>query len=350
MANVLKTTIQFRRATEAEWLLNKDVVLAAAEPAVTLDGEHKGQIKLGDGVTTWENLPYSTGDLSDILANLEDNYYNKTETDQQIDTKIASAISSTYKPAGSTTFESLPELNAAAEGKVYNISNDFTTNDNFVDGPGKKFPAGTNVVCIEESDGVFKWDVLTGVTDLSAYATTEYVDGELEKKVDVVEGSALVEETLIQKLRGMLEIKSVSDEFEVAEGGVLQVQAIDQTKVTGLTDALDGKVNTEPGKGLSEENFTSTLLGKLNGIAEGAQANVIEQITLNGEAVEVSGKTANIPISSDAALGIVKASTTENGVGVAEDGTMSVNSVNINKLVQGKDERLVLDGGDSANK
>lgn len=59
MANVLKTTIQVRRATEEEWLANKDVVLAAGEPAMTLDGEHKGQVKWGDGTTTWEKLPYT---------------------------------------------------------------------------------------------------------------------------------------------------------------------------------------------------------------------------------------------------------------------------------------------------
>ena len=66
MAKVLKTTIQVRRATEAEWLQNKNVVLAAGEPAMTMDGEHKGQVKWGDGVTTWENLPYSSGDLSNL--------------------------------------------------------------------------------------------------------------------------------------------------------------------------------------------------------------------------------------------------------------------------------------------
>ena len=68
MANVLKTTIQIRRATEAEWLENKEVVLAAGEPAMILDGEHKGQVKWGDGTTTWENLPYSSGDLSELDA------------------------------------------------------------------------------------------------------------------------------------------------------------------------------------------------------------------------------------------------------------------------------------------
>lgn len=38
--------------------------------------------------------------------------------------------------------------------------------------------------------------------------------------------------------------------------------------------ALQGKVDTESGKGLSENDFTDTLLAKLNGIAAGAEVNV----------------------------------------------------------------------------
>lgn len=64
---VLKTIIQLRRGTQEEWLANKDVVLADGEPALTKDGEHAGQVKYGDGVTTWENLPYS-GDTAAVDA------------------------------------------------------------------------------------------------------------------------------------------------------------------------------------------------------------------------------------------------------------------------------------------
>lgn len=43
--------------------------------------------------------------------------------------------------------------------------------------------------------------------------------------------------------------------------------------------------------------------------------------------------------------GIVKSTTVENGVSVAEDGTMSVNTINVNKLVQTDGDTLVLYGG-----
>ena len=41
-------------------------------------------------------------------------------------------------------------------------------------------------------------------------------------------------------------------------------------------------VAKETGKGLSTNDFTNDLLTKLNGIAAGAQVNVIESIKVNG--------------------------------------------------------------------
>ena len=41
----------------------------------------------------------------------------------------------------------------------------------------------------------------------------------------------------------------------------------------------------------------------------------------------------------------VKTSTSDNGVTIKEDGTMEVNSVDVNKLSQSPDEELVMNGG-----
>lgn len=107
------------------------------------------------------------------------------------DTQIAAKISSTYKAAGSITFESLPELSAIEEGKVYNISNEFTTTENFVEGAGKKYPIGTNVVCIDIGTDEYKWDVLAGVVDLSAYDTAEIAQGKIDSaKQAAIEAAA----------------------------------------------------------------------------------------------------------------------------------------------------------------
>ena len=51
--NTIKMRIQFRRDTAANWLLYKDVIPAAGEPCFEID---TGVFKIGDGVTTYENL------------------------------------------------------------------------------------------------------------------------------------------------------------------------------------------------------------------------------------------------------------------------------------------------------
>lgn len=76
---------------------------------------------------------------------------------------------------------------------------------------------------------------------------------------------------------------------------------------------------------------------------------------LNGDAA-VQGSVANLiaeaapGIANITFAGLVKsvANTVENGVTVAEDGTMSVNSLNVNRLTQTAGETLVLNGGNAS--
>ena len=52
--NIIKTTIQFKRDTTQNWETNKDVVPAEAEPCFD---KNTHVLKIGDGTTTYENLP-----------------------------------------------------------------------------------------------------------------------------------------------------------------------------------------------------------------------------------------------------------------------------------------------------
>ena len=64
---VLTTTIQLRRAAEAQWEAIKDSFIpAAGEPCVTLDGDNAGQIKIGNGISTCGELKYS-GNRLDVI-------------------------------------------------------------------------------------------------------------------------------------------------------------------------------------------------------------------------------------------------------------------------------------------
>ena len=60
--------------------------------------------------------------------------------------------------------------------------------------------------------------------------------------------------------------------------------------------ALGNKVDKVSGKGLSTNDFTNTLKNKLDGIAAGAQVNVIEGVNVNGTAVTPTNKIANLTI------------------------------------------------------
>lgn len=130
-------------------------------------------------------------------------------------------------------------------------------------------------------------------------------------------------DTLLEKLNGIAEgaqvnvIDDVSEEFVITtDGKVLTLKAVAQEKVTGLTDALAGKVDKVEGKGLSTNDFTDTLLEKLNGIEAGAQVNYVKSVTSE--------------------------------FAVSDAGELSVASVNVNKLVQTEGEVLILNGGASA--
>lgn len=293
-----------------------------------------------------------------------DNYYDKSTTDE----KIAAAISSTYKPAGSVDFASLPTPAVGEEGKVYNVNDEFTTTDNFVEGIGKKYPAGTNVVCVEAEVDTYKWDVLAGFVDLSAYETTDSANSKLSTKVNKEEGKSLVADTDITKLQGLANIKTVADgELTVSGEGELSVVAIDSTKVTGLDATLANKLDKNDAlvtklQGMTNIKSVSSELTlgedgalainaieqeKITGLPE-ALAGKVSGVNLKDTLLEVSEGVVTIPVATATALGVVKSNEAENGIVVDTDGNMTVNSLNANKLVQTQGESLILNGGTSA--
>ena len=91
-------------------------------------------------------------------------------TTSNVNTLISQAVSTVYTPKGSLAdISTLITLATSGKvGDVYNISSEFTTTNVFIEGIGKKYPAGTNIVLVEVDDDK-KWDVLAGSVDLSGY-------------------------------------------------------------------------------------------------------------------------------------------------------------------------------------
>jgi hypothetical protein len=75
--------------------------------------------------------------------------------------------------------------------------------------------------------------------------------------------------------------------------------AVDAAKAT-LQGNIDGKVDKVTGKGLSTNDYTNDEKTKLEGIADGAQVNVIESVKVNGSALAVSGKAVDITVPTGA--------------------------------------------------
>ena len=152
--------------------------------------------------------------------------------------------------------------------------------------------------------------------------------------------------TLLEKLNGIDAgaqvnvIDTVSSEFTI-DGKNLSVKAIAQDKITGLADALAGKVDAEDGYRLISE----TELERIAKIESGAQVNKIEGVKVGDTLLEIADKVVAIPVGSSDALGVVKSSDAENKVAIGTDGVMEVNSINVNKLVQADGDYLILNGG-----
>lgn len=267
-------------------------------------------------------------------------------TDAMTATAIAEAIQTAIAATGHASFKKVnevPTAETAQDNILYLVMN---VDTGFYDIYAK---VDTEVVRLD--------DVSINLDD---YSTTEQMNAAIAtaivNKVDKEDGKGLSTEdfttALKEKLVALPEnaeanyIKSVSDEFTVSTEGKLEVKEVAPAKITGLPDALAGKVDKVAGKDLSTNDYTDAEKEKLGGVEAGANKNLIEVIKLANVALNISEKTVNIPVAGTT-VGVVLSSTEENKVAVAEDGSMEVNSLNMNKLVQSNGDTLILDGGNA---
>ena len=145
---------------------------------------------------------------------------------------------------------------------------------------------------------------------------------------------------------GSYAVKGAISNADIADNA-----AIAQSKIAGLPDALSNRYTKEEanGKFVAKETGKSlvsdTLIAKLEGVAEGAQANVVEKVKVNGTALTPdSTKSVDIPAATAAAFGVVKVDGTSID---SKAGVIGVKAVSTDLLKQGTDT-LVLMGGNAA--
>lgn len=165
-------------------ILNKPTLATVATSGSYNDLSNKPSIPDAQIQADWNQTDNSALDYIKNKPNIPagvivDQTYDPTSANAQsgvaVSEAVSTALSSAYRPAGSVSFANLGQLIAANEGKVYNVNESFTTTIDFVDGLGANYPAGTNVVIINvgtTASPEYKYDVLSGFVDLSAYATT----------------------------------------------------------------------------------------------------------------------------------------------------------------------------------
>ena len=161
-------------------------VTAGTYRSVTVNA--KGHVTAGTNPTTLAGYgitnAYTKGEVDSEVSALETAIDKKADSGHNhdsvyikpadVDTKIATALSSALKYKGTVSSTSnLPTTNIAT-GDVYNITNACAATSTL-----PKVNAGDNVAWNGSS-----WDVLAGTVDLSSYTTKSYVDSELAKKSD----------------------------------------------------------------------------------------------------------------------------------------------------------------------
>lgn len=189
------------------------------------------------------------------------------ESKTYADTQIAAKIGSVYKPAGSVAFEDLPTPAASLLGNVYNVTNAFTADAEFITGEqGTQYPAGTNVVVVEVDDAYY-YDALTGIVDLSSYATQTWVNGQLQTQSEnlIGEESGVTANTI---QGAVVEAKGYADGLNTAMDGRVEVLETNvgstpvatqiQTAIQAL-DKADSAVTNQFVTSVSETNGVVTV-------------------------------------------------------------------------------------------
>lgn len=215
-----------------------------------------GLADLNERLTTAEGeidtLQTNVASLENNKANKSDVYtksevYTKGETYSQAE--INSKLSSAYKAKGSKTASELTEdlLVDTNEGYVYNISDELKITDSnrrlFVENVESSYPAGTNVVVVNVDDA-YKFDVIAGFVDLTAYAKKaeqKTITDALSKRIKTIEDSYVTTVKTTHTSSTSTKEDAHKDQLTVTPNvdtkGAVNV-TIDETKLDETLDAM----------------------------------------------------------------------------------------------------------------
>lgn len=331
MANIIKMTIQFRRDTAANWELFKDIIPASGEPCFVTD---QNILKIGDGITTFENLEPINGVKFDIAADgqsliLEDDVlklmgFDDAEAGSQPRKNEDGFIEWVVPEADENMDGLLVEVDALRDD-VTNLQTGVADLKEIVSPSGDgEIPLLTRIESIENKidgtgEGTVDAKIDAKINEFVNKMSDDGVVNTLKELVDYVadhgtEAADLADDII--DLRGLVGDTKVSDQ---------------------IATAVSGKVDAEEGKSLVSDD----LIAKLEAISEGTQENTIETVKVGNTLLDIVEKTVVIPVGAG-----LKAS---EEITVAEDGTLGIGKISFSKVVQeDEDQEIVLSGGGAA--
>ena len=293
-------------------------VVNNATLTIQKNGSNVATFGANSSIATTANItvPTTLDDLSDgsnrkwsDKANVATTLAGYGITDAYTTAQIDSKLSSVYKAAGSAaSVSALGTLDVAHEGYVYNMSNDFTTTSDFVEGSGKTYPAGTNVAIVL-SGSTYKYDALAGMVDLTDYAKTANVVTEIGTSGN----------TLTWK-KGTTAQTAITVPYASSAGGVAWSNVSSRpTKLSDFTnDVVNNATLTIQKNGTSVATFTSNASGN-------ATANITVPTTLDDLSDGTTRKLANyLPLAGGIMTGAIKRSYNT----VSDDPVINVTSSN----------------------
>ena len=302
-------------ATITDGVITLAKLSTEVQTAIGKAHEHANATVLDDitseKVTAWDASEQNAKDYADGLNEAMDGRVGALEQ-VGAEKNVINSVDETYFEIGADRKVTLKDL---VVGKVTGLQD-------ALDGKADK---GTTLAAYGITDAYTKEETLNKIeekiTEINGGESAGEVLSQLNSYKEINDAAVEAIQTKLNTVESNAQVNAidaVSDEFEIsADTKTLVVKEIAQSKVTGLIASLEAKVDKEAGKSL----VSDALIAKLESIG----------------------------IATADTAGLVKSSAVENGVVVAEDGSMSVHSVNLSKIVQTEGDLLVLDGGSSAS-
>ena len=325
VTKTIKTVFQFRRATTAEWLLNKDIKPAAGEPCFDVE---LNTLRIGNGIDTYENLVPIGEEKFEIAADgksivLEDNTF------KLFGIEAAEVGAQPRKKADGTIEWFVPSTE-----DVDTLKTDVAGLKTDVSGLQENI-SGLQAIVGSSDEGA--GTLLERVTFIETKVGTDEgtIDAKIDAKINEF-ANQISDDGTVNTLKELVNyVANHGGEIESIVNDITTLQdLIGGTRVSEqIAGAVSGKVDKEEGKSL----VADTLIAKLEAIEDGAQVNKIEVVKLGDTTLDIVNKTVTIPVGAGLKF--------SNELTVAEDGTVGIGTISFSKIAQDETEIIVMDGG-----